>query len=92
MVKLSPVFRCATYGLRVAASMIQTPCSRPNAVKVVPVESDPTSYTPCSPLAPHFALVKSSKMPLESTLQLTIACLASPDRVLPARVTVDLVH
>jgi len=33
MVKLSPVFRCASYGLRVAAFMIQVPRSQTNALK-----------------------------------------------------------
>ena len=40
MVKLSPVFRCASYGLRVAAFMMQAPCSRTKALKQVPFGSD----------------------------------------------------
>jgi hypothetical protein len=40
MVKLSPAFRCASYGLRVAAFMIQVPCSQTKALKQVPIGSD----------------------------------------------------
>ena len=40
MVKLFPVFRCATQELRVAAFLIQVPCSRTRALKQVPFGSD----------------------------------------------------
>ena len=46
MVKLSPVFHCATYGLRVAASMMQVPYSRIEALNVVPWEAHVINLTP----------------------------------------------